>query len=80
MAPVSADSSPTHAGGPTLTTLPLINSQSGIIGHQTMMSIDRASSIMSPDSEDDMFQHGLSGHHSQPFKQEVTDGIDNPYT
>lgn len=80
MASVSTDSSPTHAGGPTLTTLPLINAQNGVVSHQTMMAIDRTSSIMSPDSEDDMFPQGLSGHHSQPFKQEVAEGIDSAYT
>ncbi|XP_057369673.2 hepatocyte nuclear factor 4-gamma-like isoform X2 [Daphnia carinata] len=79
MAPLSADSSPTHSGGPSLTTLPLLNGQNGL-GHQAML-LDRGPSMtMSPDSEEDTFTLSLSSHHHQPFKQEVTDGIDNAYT
>ncbi len=46
------------------------------------MLMDRGPSMaMSQDSEDDAFPiPGLSNHHHQPFKQEVTDGIDNAYT
>ena len=81
MAPLSADSSPTHSTGPSLTTLPLLNGQNGLGGHQSMM-LDRGPPMtMSPDSEDDTFPLGsLSNHHHQPFKQEVTEGIDNAYT
>lgn len=82
MAPLSADSSPTHpSGGSTLTALPLLNGgQNGIGGHSAMMVERGASMAMSPDSEDDTFPLGLSNHHHQPFKQEVTEGIDNAYT
>ncbi|XP_046447167.1 hepatocyte nuclear factor 4-gamma-like isoform X3 [Daphnia pulex] len=81
MAPLSADSSPTHSTGPSLTTLPLLNGQNGLGGHQSMM-MDRGPPLtMSPDSEDDAFPlGGLSNHHHQPFKQEVTEGMDNAYT
>jgi hypothetical protein len=46
------------------------------------MMLDRGPPMtMSPDSEDDTFPLGsLSNHHHQPFKQEVTEGIDNAYT
>lgn len=80
MAPLSANSSPTHSGGTSLTALPLINGQNGIGGHHSIL-MDRVPSMaMSPDSEDDAFPIGLSNHHHQPFKQEVTEGIDNSYT
>ena len=81
MAPMSANSSPTHSGGSSITALPLINGQNGIGGHQPML-MPRVPQMttMSPDSEDDAFPIGLSNHHHQPFKQEVTEGIDNAYT
>lgn len=87
MAPLSADSSPTHSGGPSLTTLPLLNGQNGLGGHQAML-LDRGPSLldrgpsmtMSPDSEEDTFTLSLSSHHHQPFKQEVAEGMENAYT
>lgn len=79
MAPLSADSSPTHSGGPSLTALPLLNGQNGIGGHPAIL-LNRGQSMMSPDSEDDTFPLGLSSHPNQPFKQELTEGIDNAYT
>lgn len=47
-----------------------------------MLVMDRATGgpFMSPDSEDDNFQHPVmsgSNSHHQPFKQEVAEGIDN---
>ena len=76
LAPLSADSSPSHhsSSGHSLISLPLVNGNGGTAA----MMLERSASIMSPDSEEDTFHLSLSHH--QPFKQEVPEGIENSYT